>query len=149
MSEIVSRKLEHHRTPINVKLALLWAALMFLYIYNDYFSMYTPGVIENMQGWATPEGPSPFHGGRKICETANEPFLGSIPMDQTVAISGDEGDPLLIKYPDADAAQAFRGIAAQVLEHVNASASVNPLGSFKWNVASGEGAPRTREGTKG
>jgi hypothetical protein len=27
---------------------LLWAALMGLYIYNDYFSMYLPGTIENM-----------------------------------------------------------------------------------------------------
>jgi hypothetical protein len=26
----------------------MWASLMFLYIYNDYFSMYTPGTIEDM-----------------------------------------------------------------------------------------------------
>ena len=33
-------------TPI--RLSLLWAALMGLYIYNDYFSMYLPGAIEKM-----------------------------------------------------------------------------------------------------
>ena len=104
------------------------------------------GVIENMQGWATAEGPSPFHGGKKLSDTAGVPFLGSIPMDQTVAISGDEGEPLLIKYPDAAASQAFRGIVTNLLDQVNHTGSANPLGSFKWNLTTGEGAPRTREG---
>ncbi|NNU14871.1 hypothetical protein HK107_00860 [Parvularcula sp. ZS-1/3] len=31
-----------------VKLALLWASLMALYIYNDYFMLYWPGMIEMM-----------------------------------------------------------------------------------------------------
>jgi hypothetical protein len=35
-------------TPVNIKLSLLWASLMFLYIYNDYFSMYLPGTVEDM-----------------------------------------------------------------------------------------------------
>ena len=104
------------------------------------------GVVENMQGWATPDGPSPFHGGAKLAETAGVPFLGSIPMDQTVAISGDEGEPLLIKYPQAAASQAFRGIVSQLLDQVNHTAAASPLGSFKWNPATGEGAPKTREG---
>lgn len=38
------------RTAVSteVKLSLLWASLMSLYIYNDYFSMYLPGSIEDM-----------------------------------------------------------------------------------------------------
>ena len=31
--------------PVRVKLAALWATLMSLYIYNDYFSLYRPGVV--------------------------------------------------------------------------------------------------------
>jgi hypothetical protein len=31
-----------------LRLALLWASMMFLYIYNDYFSMYVPGAVEKM-----------------------------------------------------------------------------------------------------
>ena len=31
-----------------VKLALLWVALMFLYIYNDIFSMYQPGHVADL-----------------------------------------------------------------------------------------------------
>ena len=45
MSERVERMLERLRTPTNIKLALLWASLMFLYIYNDYFGLYSPGKI--------------------------------------------------------------------------------------------------------
>ena len=37
------------KVPTSIKLSLLWASLMFLYIYNDYFSMYVHGTIENMQ----------------------------------------------------------------------------------------------------
>jgi hypothetical protein len=40
--------LEDYRVPSNIRLALLWASLMFLYIYNDYFSLYLPGTIDDM-----------------------------------------------------------------------------------------------------
>lgn len=41
-----------------LKLSLLWAALMGLYIYNDYFSMYLPGTIAEMSaGKMGPLGP--------------------------------------------------------------------------------------------
>lgn len=38
------------RTAVSteIKLSLMWASLMSLYIYNDYFSMYLPGSIEDM-----------------------------------------------------------------------------------------------------
>ena len=48
MTNIGKPSLEHFQVPVNIKLALLWASLMFLYIYNDYFSMYLPGDIEGM-----------------------------------------------------------------------------------------------------
>lgn len=34
--------------PRPLSLSLLWTAMMFLYVYNDYFSMYLPGTIEMM-----------------------------------------------------------------------------------------------------
>lgn len=40
--------LEAFRGPTNIRLALLWASLMFLYVYNDYFSLYLPGTIDGM-----------------------------------------------------------------------------------------------------
>jgi hypothetical protein len=41
-------KLKKFDIPTPVRLSLLWASLMGLYIYNDYFSMYRPGTIEDM-----------------------------------------------------------------------------------------------------
>jgi hypothetical protein len=40
--------LEAFRLPRGLRLALLWASMMFLYIYNDYIVMFTPGRIEMM-----------------------------------------------------------------------------------------------------
>ena len=48
MSEESDLSLETFRISVNLKLSLLWASLMFLYIYNDYFSLYLPGTIEHM-----------------------------------------------------------------------------------------------------
>jgi hypothetical protein len=48
VSQHTNKTLEEFRAPTKVKLALLWTSLMFLYIYNDYFSLYTPGTIAEM-----------------------------------------------------------------------------------------------------
>ncbi|MDE2450437.1 MAG: hypothetical protein KGO22_15795 [Gammaproteobacteria bacterium] len=55
------QRLEHFPVVTPIRLALLWAALMSLYIYNDYFVMYVPGTIRAMSegkmgplGQATP-----------------------------------------------------------------------------------------------
>ena len=43
--------LEDSKVNVKVKLALLWAALMFFYIYNDIFSLWQPGhVAEIVEG---------------------------------------------------------------------------------------------------
>lgn len=46
----------NHKTPqnvledlrVNVKLAALWASMMFFYSYVDYFGLYKPGIIEDI-----------------------------------------------------------------------------------------------------
>lgn len=40
--------LEKYRAPAKLKLAALWTSLMFLYVYGDYFNMYSPGKLEKM-----------------------------------------------------------------------------------------------------
>jgi hypothetical protein len=43
--------LEDRKVNVKVKLALLWVALMFFYIYNDLFSLWQPGhVAELVEG---------------------------------------------------------------------------------------------------
>ncbi len=41
---------EDVRIPVKMKLSALWAALMFLYIYADIFSLFRPGHLEEMMG---------------------------------------------------------------------------------------------------
>ena len=40
--------LEDRKVNVKAKLALLWVALMFLYIYNDLFSLWQPGHIAEL-----------------------------------------------------------------------------------------------------
>ena len=45
--------------PVRVKLAALWATLMSLYIYNDYFNLFRPGVVAKISaGQMGPLGPA-------------------------------------------------------------------------------------------
>ncbi len=48
MMKEVRGELDDFKTPTSIKLALLWASVMFLYIYNDYFSLYMPGTVDGM-----------------------------------------------------------------------------------------------------
>lgn len=42
------KALEDIKLNVKLKLAALWASLMFLYIYVDYFHLYMPGSLEDM-----------------------------------------------------------------------------------------------------
>lgn len=40
--------LEKEKVNVRIKLSALWTSLTFLFIYGDYFEMYTPGKVENL-----------------------------------------------------------------------------------------------------
>lgn len=46
------------RLQTGLALSLLWATLMGLYIYNDYFSLYLPKTLERMSGGQLAFGPA-------------------------------------------------------------------------------------------
>lgn len=46
--EFTQNALEDIKVSVKLKLATLWASLMFLYIYVDYFALYMPGKIEDV-----------------------------------------------------------------------------------------------------
>lgn len=50
--------LADYKINIKLKLALLWAALMSLYIYADYFNLMVPGKLKQMMDSQTPVGPT-------------------------------------------------------------------------------------------
>lgn len=45
----ITHSLEDIKVSVKTKLAMLWASLMFLYIYVDYFHLYMPGKIADIQ----------------------------------------------------------------------------------------------------
>jgi len=51
--------LEDLKVHVKLKISALWAAVMFCYIYGDYFGLYKPGVLaEMMRGRMGPLGPA-------------------------------------------------------------------------------------------
>jgi len=46
------------------------------------------------------------------------PFLGEVPLDPKVVVGGDTGEPIVVLDPESAAAQAFRAIAAQIVQQV-------------------------------
>ena len=75
------------------------------------------GVIENMRGEFFGSG-----GGEDLARITKVPFLGAVPMQQSVRIGGDTGEPVVISQPDSEAARALRNIAEQVAARISVEA---------------------------
>lgn len=45
---ITKQPLEDFKINVKIKISALWVAIMALYIYNDFFSLYKPGIINEM-----------------------------------------------------------------------------------------------------
>lgn len=74
------------------------------------------GVVENMSRLTCPHCKQHIDlfipgGGRDLSERYDTPFLGSVPFDPSVGMSGDIGLPVVLAQPDTPAASAFREIA--------------------------------------
>ncbi len=74
------------------------------------------GIIENMAGFACPHcgDVTPIFagvGGEQAAERLGVPFLGSIPLDPSISLSGNEGVPSIVAHPESPQAKAFRQIA--------------------------------------
>jgi len=76
------------------------------------------GVIENMSYLTLPDGSKMDvfgqGGGEAMAHHYDVPFLGAIPMNPNVRVGGDNGKPIIITDPEADAAQALRAAAEAV-----------------------------------
>jgi ATP-binding protein involved in chromosome partitioning len=89
------------------------------------------GVIENMSGFVAPDTGKVYDifgrgGGKEIADEMHVPYLGEVPIDPQVRVSGDGGVPLVLSHPDSPAAEALsriaQGLAGQV-SIVNANRS--------------------------
>ncbi|MFH2103177.1 MAG: Mrp/NBP35 family ATP-binding protein [Chloroflexota bacterium] len=81
------------------------------------------GIVENMRGDFFGAG-----GGEDLSKVAKVPFLGAVPMEATVRIGGDTGEPVVISRPESEAAKALKAIAEQVAARVSLEALNSPRG---------------------
>jgi ATP-binding protein involved in chromosome partitioning len=85
------------------------------------------GIVENMSYFVGEDGKRyeifRHGGGRKLAEAAGVPFLGEIPIDPRVAECGDQGDPIVHKYPDSSVAEAYRALSQTVVRELRQAAA--------------------------
>lgn len=82
------------------------------------------GIIENMSGMVCPHCGKKIDlfkagGGQRASIELVVPFLGRIPLDPDIVISGDEGKPFITEKPDSESSQAFMKIVERILEPQN------------------------------
>jgi len=80
------------------------------------------GVVENMSGFTCPHCHTNIDifktgGGLKASRDLRVPFLGKIPLDPNIVVTGDSGQPFLIKNASTDAGKAFVNIV-ETIEHM-------------------------------
>ena len=86
------------------------------------------GIVENMSMFHCPhcgEETDIFGsgGGAREALKLKVPFLGKVPIEPVVRISGDEGVPVVINAPESASAKAFMEIAERVIKSVGVEES--------------------------
>ncbi|TNE71824.1 iron-sulfur cluster carrier protein ApbC [bacterium] len=83
------------------------------------------GVVENMAYFTPPDMPDKKYyifgqdGAKNLAEQWAVPFIGEVPLEQTIREGGDEGKPVSIDKPDSLSAQAFDEIAQRVAQQIS------------------------------
>ena len=78
------------------------------------------GIIENMSGMVCPHCGKKINlfkegGGERVSLEFGIPFLGRIPLEPEIVISGDEGKPFIIHQPGSPASKAFADIVEAII----------------------------------
>ena len=81
------------------------------------------GVVENMGVMTLPDGTKldvfGAGGGETFAAAAGVPFIGSIPMDPQVRVSGDVGTPIVVSHPESAVTQALVQISKDIAARVS------------------------------
>lgn len=83
----------------------------------------TLGIVENMAGFKCPHCHEPIDlfssgGGEKTAKSQGLTFLGSIPFDTDVVISGDNGVPMMLADKQTPFTQAFETVVDNILKQL-------------------------------
>lgn len=81
----------------------------------------TLGIIENMAGFSCPHCNEPIDlfrsgGGEKTAKSKGIGFLGSIPFDTNVVVSGDTGVPVMMNNQDTAFTKAFDVVVNNIIK---------------------------------
>ncbi len=87
----------------------------------------TLGLVENMSYFVCPgcDHESDIFGkggGEAVAEEMQVPFLGRIPIYQSIREGGDSGNPIVVAQPDSAAARAFLDVAERTAAQVSIAA---------------------------
>ncbi len=79
------------------------------------------GIVENMSGFVCPKCGERIDifkrgGGMALAREMGVPFLGQIPIDPKVVVTGDAGIPLVRDGPQSPAAKAFADVVDSIME---------------------------------
>jgi ATP-binding protein involved in chromosome partitioning len=90
------------------------------------------GIIENMSFFVCShcgqrENIFDSGGGKRTAEELNVPFLGEIPIDTKIRISGDKGDPIVHAEPESQEGKVIQGIARQLAAQISIQYLGTPL----------------------
>ncbi len=110
-------------TPQNV--ALADARKAFSMFNTDKVKVPILGLIENMSYFTPAELPNNKYyifgkeGGRKLANESNVPFLGEIPLVQSICESGDNGKPVALQTDENPISNAFNKLAQNIIGQLN------------------------------
>ena len=81
------------------------------------------GLVENMSGFVCPHCGKTTDifksgGGEDTAKAMNVQFLGRVPIEPEVVVSGDSGMPIVLKNPDSHSAKAFKSIVSKIVKTV-------------------------------
>ncbi len=79
------------------------------------------GIIENMAYFVCPDTGKKYYifgqgGGKRLSELTGVPLLGSVPIDEYISSSGDNGIPVVEAFPNVPSSKAIMKIAEDVLK---------------------------------
>lgn len=87
------------------------------------------GVVENMSYLELPDGNRMdifgSGGGERLAQQAGVPFIGSIPIDPSVRVGGDQGIPIVVSAPKSQVAIALRSVAKDIAAKISLAALQN------------------------
>jgi ATP-binding protein involved in chromosome partitioning len=107
------------------------------------------GIVENMSGFDCPhcgKHTDIFRsgGGDRMSKELGVPFLGPVPLDADVVVSGDEGTPIVVSKPESPSAKAYFTLGTHLAGQLS-GADATSVPPFSWSWETGAGAPAWKE----